>query len=291
MSDTPPSDPNQISAEILRPTTDAETFDGLRQRIRDRFATLSPHLQRIARSALEEPNSFALNTTAKIAADLDIQPSTLIRFAKEFSYSGFSDLQRVFRQRLIEGEPTVRERVYSEETARPEPPNVRELLQTCVAAHVAALNHLVKTCDTDSLAKAVEMLRGARHVYIAGLRRSRPIAAYLAYALTRSERASSLLDFAGGMAGPQIATIGPDDVLVAIAFPPYSRPVVDIVLDAYVSGRKVLAITDGPASPLASNSQLQLYVDAGAASAFQPISGAIGLVQTLITALNWAKAG
>ncbi|QDO99451.1 MurR/RpiR family transcriptional regulator [Ferrovibrio terrae] len=291
MSDTPSQKSGQISTEITRPPVDAETFDGLRQRIRDRFSTLSPHLQRIARSSLEEPNSFALNTTAKIAADLDIQPSTLIRFAKEFGYSGFSDLQRVFRQRLIEGEPTVRERVYSEETARPEPPNVRELLQTCVAAHVAALNDLVKTCDTDSLARAVEMLRGARHVYIAGLRRSRPIAAYLAYALTRSERASSLLDFAGGMAGPQIATIGPDDVLVAIAFPPYSRPVVDIVLDAYVSGRKVLAITDGPGSPLASNSQLQLYVDAGAASAFQPISGAIGLVQTVITALNWSKAG
>lgn len=268
---------------------DAETFDGLRQRIRDRFTTLSPHLQRIARASLEEPNSFALNTTAKIAGDLDIQPSTLIRFAKEFGYSGFSDLQRVFRQRLIEGEPTVRERVYSEETARLGPPDVRELLQTCVTAHVAALNDLLKHCDTDSLAKAVELLRNARHVYIAGLRRSRPIAAYLGYALTRSERASSLLDFAGGMAGPQIATIGPDDVLVAIAFPPYSRPVVDIVLDAYVSGRKVLAITDGPASPLASNSHLQLYVDAGAASAFQPISGAIGLVQTLITALNWTS--
>lgn len=290
MSDAPSHTSDPSAAEILQPPTDAETFEGLRQRIRDRFSTLSPHLQRIARSSLEEPNSFALNTTAKIAADLDIQPSTLIRFAKEFGYSGFSDLQRVFRQRLIEGEPTVRERVYSEETARPEPPNVRELLQTCVAAHVAALNDLVKTCDTDSLARAVELLRDARHVYIAGLRRSRPIAAYLAYALTRSERASSLLDFAGGMAGPQIATIGVDDVLVAIAFPPYSRPVVDAVLDAYVSGRKVLAITDGPGSPLATNSHIQLYVDAGAASAFQPISGAIGLVQTVITALNWSKA-
>jgi DNA-binding MurR/RpiR family transcriptional regulator len=287
MSDQPASNASAISADDLVISPGTETFDGLRQRIRDRFPTFSPHLQRIARASLEEPNGFALNTTATIAADLEIQPSTLIRFAKELGYSGFSDLQRVFRQRLIEGEPTVRERVYSEETARPGPLNVRDLLQTCVAAHVAALNDLLTHCDADSLARAVDMLRQARHVYIAGLRRSRPIAAYLAYALTRSERASSLLDFAGGMAGPQIATIGPDDILVAIAFPPYSRPVVDVVLDAYVSGRKVLVVTDGPTSPLASNSHVQIYVDAGAASAFQPISGAIGLVQTLVTALNW----
>lgn len=291
MRDKPIPLQNSMPPESPNPKPEAETFDGLRQRIRDRFATLSPHLQRIARASFEEPNGFALNTTAKIAGDLDVQPSTLIRFAKEFGYSGFSDMQKVFRQRLIEGEATVRERVYSEETARPEPPDVRELLHTCVSAHVAALNNLIKTCDLDSLSKAVEMLRGARHVYIAGLRRSRPIAAYLAYALMRSERPCSLLDFSGGMAGPQIATIGPNDVLVAIAFPPYSRPVVDIVLDAYVGGRTVLVITDGPASPLAANSQLQLYVDAGAASAFQPISGAIGLVQTLITALNSTKGG
>ena len=57
-------------------------------------------------------------------------------------------------------------------------------------------------------------------------------------------------------------------------------------VDAFVSGRKVLTITDGPDSPLASNSQVQLYVDAGAASAFQPISAAIGLVQALVTAVG-----
>ncbi|MEK9967739.1 MAG: MurR/RpiR family transcriptional regulator [Ferrovibrio sp.] len=277
-----------MSDLTIPPRPDAETFDGLRQRIRDRFALLSPHLQRIARASFEEPNGFALNTTAKIAGDLEIQPSTLIRFAKEFGYSGFSDMQKVFRQRLIEGEATVRERVYSEANSRPTPPDVAELLRSCVTAHVAALNNLLESSNTEAIANAIEMLRNARHVYIAGLRRSRPIATYLSYALTRSERPCSLLDFAGGMAGPQIASIGPDDVLVAIAFPPYSGPVVDVVMDAFVSGRKVLTITDGPDSPLARNSQMQLYVDAGAASAFQPISAAIGLVQTLVTALTWS---
>lgn len=291
MSDTQPTAQNQTPLESPMSKPEAETFDGLRQRIRDRFATLSPHLQRIARASFEEPNSFALHTTAKIASDLEIQPSTLIRFAKEFGYSGFSDMQKVFRQRLIEGEANVRERVYSEASSRPAPPDVAELLRSCVTAHVTALNNLLKTSDIESIARAIDILRDARHVYIAGLRRSRPIATYLSYALMRSERPCSLLDFAGGMAGPQIATIGAEDLLVAIAFPPYSRPVVDVVMDAFVSGRKVLTITDGPNSPLAANSQIQLYVDAGAASALQPISAAIGLVQTLVTALTWTAPG
>lgn len=287
MSDIPVPAQRPVSSDNPMSKPDAETFDGLRQRIRDRFAALSPHLQRIARASFEEPNGFALHTTAKIASDLEIQPSTLIRFAKEFGYSGFSDMQKVFRQRLIEGEATVRERVYSEASNRPTPPDVAELLRSCVGAHVAALNNLLATSKTESITHAIEMLRGARHVYIAGLRRSRPIAAYLSYALMRSERPCSLLDFSGGMAGPQIATIGAEDLLVAIAFPPYSRQVVDTVMDAFVSGRKVLTITDGPGSPLAANSHAQLYVDAGTAAAFQPISAPIALVQTLVTALTW----
>jgi DNA-binding MurR/RpiR family transcriptional regulator len=262
-----------------------ETFDALRQRIRSRFPELSPHLQRIARSSLEEPNRFALNTTPVIAAALDIQPSTLIRFAKEFGYAGFSDLQRVFRQRLIEGEATVRDKVLKQSEGAP-PPDVHAVFQACIAAHSDALRRLAQSCDIDALSRAVQMLNTARHVYVAGLRRSRPIAEYLHYALIRGERACTLLDFSGGMAGPQIATISDDDLLVAIAFPPYSVPVVDAVMDAHVSGRRTLALTDSAKSPLARYSEVALCLEPDTESRLQPISGAIALVQTLVTALS-----
>ncbi len=268
-----------------------ETFEALRRRVRERFPDLSPHLQRIARASLEEPNGFALNTTSTIAETLGIQPSTLIRFAKEFGYSGFSDLQRVFRQRLIEGAAKVRDQVEQQNARRLTPPDLKEILDSCIEAQVAALRRLGRSCSPETLADAVEMMRSARHIYVAGLRRSRPIAAYLMYGLIRSEHSCSALDFTGGMAGPQVSTMGPEDLLIAIAFPPYSQPVVDAVLDANVSGRRVLAITDGADSPLAHNAQLALFVEADAAAQLQPISGAIGLVQTLITALGQAWVG
>lgn len=262
-----------------------ETFDALRQRIRDRFTGLSPHLQRIARASLEEPNGFALNTTPVIAASLEIQPSTLIRFAKEFGYSGFSDLQRVFRQRLIEGEATVRDRVLARDETAP-PPDARAMLETCIAAHRGALDLLHEKCDIETLNRTIQILRNARHIYIAGLRRAHPIAEYFHYGLIRGERAASLLDFSGGMAGPQIATFGPEDVMFAVSFPPYSKPVLDVVMDAHVSGRRICAVTDSAESPLARYSEVALLIDTGANSRLQPISGAIALVQTLVTAIT-----
>ena len=256
------------------------TFDTLRQRIRDNFQNLSPHLQRIARASLDDPNTFAISTTSKIAESLSIQPSTLIRFSKEFGFQGFSDLQKVFQQRLIEGEATTREQVLSETTTAPK--EVEDVLGNVVSASIDSLERLRGGANAGNIANAVELLRTAKHVYVAGLRRSRPVADYLVYGLLRTERPSSLLDFAGGMAGPQISTIDNSDVLVAIAFPPYSTPVVNAVMDAFVSGKKTIVITDDPESPLARNSQISLLVDADAKAPFQPMSGPMGLVQALL---------
>lgn len=272
-----------------KPSDGQETFDALRSRIRTRFESLSPHLQRVARAALEQPNAFALSTIAVIAGELGVQPSTLIRFAKEFGYGGFSDMQRVFRHRLIEGAADTREQVYQRQALRP-PADLAAILEGSIDALVASLEELRGSISTEDLARAIEMLERADHVYIAGLRRSHAIATYLAYGLARSERQCSLLDFGGGMAAQQVANMKADDLLVAIAFPPYSEPVVDVVVDCHLSGKQVLALTDSPHSPLARHARLGFYVDNAATGQFRPISGAIALVQTLVSGLGHASA-
>jgi DNA-binding MurR/RpiR family transcriptional regulator len=265
-----------------------ETFEALRTRIRSRYEKLSPHLQRVGRSALEQPNDFALCTTVSLAGTLGIQPSTLIRFAKEFGYSGFSEMQRIFRLRLIEGAADMREQVYATQAARP-PPDLAARLHGSIDALVASLEELRRTVSTADLAQAVSMLERAEHIYIAGLRRSRAIATYFAYGLARSEQQCSLLDFGGGMASQQVANMTARDLLVAIAFPPYSEPVVDVVVDSHLSGKPVLALTDSPHSPLARHAKLAFFVDNASTGQFRPISGAIALVQSLVSGLGQAE--
>jgi DNA-binding MurR/RpiR family transcriptional regulator len=268
-----------------RTSGNLETFEALRSRIRARFGALSPHLQRIARAAMEQPNVIALSTIASIAGELGVQPSTLIRFAKEFGYPGFSDVQRIFRMRLIEGEADMRERVFEKQAERPRA-ELAAVLDASITASATSLEELRNSITTGDLADAVAMIDGASHVYVAGLRRSRAIATYFAYGLSRAERRCSLLDFGGGMAAQQVANMRPDELLVAIAFPPYSEPVVDVVVDCHLSGKPVLAITDSAQSPLARHARLAFFVDNAATSQFRPIAGAIVLVQTLVSSLG-----
>jgi DNA-binding MurR/RpiR family transcriptional regulator len=265
-----------------------ETFDALRNRIRDRFDSLSPHLQRIARASLDQPNAFALSTIATIAAQTGVQHSTLIRFAKEFGYSGFSEMQQVFRHRLIEGAPVYREQVYEERTAGTRPDGLAGILHECIDEQIASLEK-VRSTEPDAIARALSMLDAADHVYVAGLRRSRPIAAYLAYGLMRSEHKCTMVDFGSGMAEQQIANMGANDLLVGIAFTPYSPPVVDVVREAHLRGRSIISLTDMPSSPLAQNSTVAFFVDNSDHGQFRSIAGAIGLVQTLLVGLMPAE--
>ena len=264
----------------------AETFEDLRRRVHDRFEDLSPHLQRVARLMLDQPNEVALQTIAAIAERLEVQPSTLIRFAKTFGYNGFSRMQQIFKLRLIEGGAGNRERVYVELEASGDPSNVSVALNSCIDTLMTSLESLRENIHHDDLERAVELCLSARHIYIAGLRRSRPIAAYLAYGLTRLERHCSLLDFGGGMATQQVANMGHEDLLFAMSFTPYSPPVVDVVRDAHFQGLPIITMTDTFSSPLASNSAIVFCVDNEATGQFRPISGAIGLVQAIIVSLG-----
>ena len=266
-------------------------FDRLREVFQHRFETLSPHLKRIAQYALEDPNRFALQTVAETAQETGVQPSTLIRFAKVFGFSGFTEMQRIFRLRLIEGAAPFRGEIHEhrgelQEAAKDDP---SAILNGFADASARALDHLKADIDGDALRQAVRMMDGARAIYVIGQRRAFPVAAYLAYGLIRLEYRCHLLDSVGGMVPQQVATMRNDDLLIAVSFAEYSPPVVDIVSDAYIRKVPVLALTDSMTSPLARNSSLYFVVRDAEVHRFRPLAAPIVLAQSLIIALGYYR--
>ena len=74
-----------------KPTDSLET---LRTEIAQQYDELSPRLKQVASYVLDNPNDIALETLSVIAGRCDVQPSTIVRFAKLFGYSGASEMQR-----------------------------------------------------------------------------------------------------------------------------------------------------------------------------------------------------
>lgn len=82
--------------------TTASNLSELQQQIRDRYDNLSKRLQQVSRYVLDNTNSVAFDTVAVIAERADVPPSTLIRFANAFDFSGFNEMKQLFRMNLVE---------------------------------------------------------------------------------------------------------------------------------------------------------------------------------------------
>ena len=76
--------------------------DELLQRIAQEFETLPRQLQNIASYLERERANIMVQRINEIAAGCDVHPSAVVRFAQRFGYSGFSEMQAVFRNDYTE---------------------------------------------------------------------------------------------------------------------------------------------------------------------------------------------
>lgn len=273
---------------MARATTPS-SFDDLKQRIGSRYGELSGRLRQIAEFALEHPNDMALGTVATVAAQAGVQPSAIVRFANSFGYGGFSDLQQVFRERLVAASPTYRQRI---DVMRTRTGTVRKVdgsgsvLNQFADDGIAALQHLRDTIDPADLTRAVSVLSRASEVYLLGQGRAFPVAYYLYYAIARLDLRAHLLDGIGGLLHEEARAASRDDVLIAVSFKEYSRDVAAIVEEAAGRGVKIIALTDSPLSPIARHASVSFEVDQSPVLPFRSLVAPLCLAQSLVVALG-----
>lgn len=267
----------------------------LQDEIRRRYDTLSKRLKQVARYILDNSNSVAFDTVASIAQQADVPPSTLIRFANAFGFSGFNEMKQMFKQHLMEetANYTERARLFRQTTTDdatpPETPT--EILNMFTMVNTQALQRLAMQTSGDDLQRAVALLAEAENIYVIGLRRSFSVASYLTYALRHLDRKAFLIDGLGGMFTEQLSLVGPKDVVVAVSFSPYAREVVELVeLGAQRKARQI-AITDSQVSPLAAFSDVCFVVREAQVDGFRSQVASLCLAQTLAVslALNSSK--
>lgn len=267
----------------------------LQDEIRRRYDTLSKRLKQVARYILDNSNSVAFDTVASIAQQADVPPSTLIRFANVFGFSGFNEMKQMFKQHLMEetANYTERARLFRQTTTDdatpPETPT--EILNMFTMVNTQALQQLAMQTSGDDLQRAVALLAEAENIYVIGLRRSFSVASYLTYALRHLDRKAFLIDGLGGMFTEQLSLVGPKDVVVAVSFSPYAREVVELVeLGAQRKARQI-AITDSQVSPLAAFSDVCFVVREAQVDGFRSQVASLCLAQTLAVslALNSSK--
>jgi DNA-binding MurR/RpiR family transcriptional regulator len=264
----------------------AKSLESLRSDIVRRYEELSPRLQQVAKYVLENPNDLALQTLAVIAERCEVQPSTIVRFAKTFGYEGASDMQELFKDEMLTQSPSPsyaeRIRQFSRRAGTAGALAPQDVMHEFADSNILALEHLKSSVRKADLERAVDLIAGANAVYIVGLRRSFPVASYLAYALRHVDKRAYLLDGVAGMLAEQSTMLTSKDLLIAISFQPYAAETVEIVGSTREQKAKIIAITDSRLSPIAGPSDLVFEIKDAEVRQFRSLTASLCLAQTLV---------
>lgn len=267
--------------------TTAHHLVELEQQIRDRYPSLSKRLQQVAGYVLENPNSIAFDTVAVIANHADVPPSTLIRFANAFEFSGFNEMKQLFRQKLVEETNSYTERAQILKQGREEGTleTPAQVLHQFSQANMMALQQLSNTIPANDLDEAIKLLANAETVYVVAMRRAFSIATYLTYALSHLEKRVVLIDGLGAMGAEQMAAIGENDLLISASFSPYSPETVEMSNKAKLRGARQIVFTDTQLSPLAANGEVTFLIKEAEVESFRAQNATLCLAQSLVIAL------
>ena len=252
----------------------------LLQRLNHSGKRLSKSHRRIAECIVTHYDKAAFMTASKLGEYVGVSESTVVRFAAALGYDGFPQLQKAL-QELIRHRLTATQR----------------LEMTGDMGHAQVLNKVLKTdiqnirttldeLDLATFDAVIESILQARNLYVLGLRASAPLAEFFGHYLnfifpnvhTVTSGVSDVFE--------QIARISDEDVLIGISFPRYPSHTVKAMKFARSRGATLIAITDGPLSPLHAEANLCLMAKSDMASFVDSLAAPISLINALIVALS-----
>ena len=264
------------------PSGAPDTLDALCRKIAARGDTLPKRLRQCADYVTQNPDRVAVSTVAELAQAAEVQPSAVMRFCQEFGFSGFSQMQRLFREEYSRKWPDYATRLQNLRRTGESGPAV--LLAEFVEAGRTSLENLMRTVDVATLERAVEILAGSPVIHLVGYRRAFPVASYLAYALEKMAIPCVLHSAVGHLASSH--ALRPGDAVLAITFAPYSAETVAFAETAHAGGHDVVALTDSLSSPLHRLGVVPLLVSEVDVGAFRALSATFALALGLAVAVG-----
>lgn len=197
--------------------------------------SLTPTERRIAEIILAEPTLLAFGTVSDLASRVGTSRPSIVRFANKLGFEGYSDLQREVRNDVSRQLTSPSERIRQESNS-----SERDTLEGAIGAVFEAVE--------GRLADLVKPIARATHVWILSGETSRAGAYAFQSGLSMIRPGVTLLD--DRTLGRELSNTSKEDVAVVFDFFRYRRAVIEASEVLFDLDIPIVAITDGPLSPL-----------------------------------------
>ncbi len=253
-------------------------------KINDALPNLSKGQKLIGKYIVSNYDKAAYMTASALGAEAGVSESTVVRFANEMGFDGYPALQQQILETVRVRMTTV-QRVNAANTRMDE----NEVLDMVLSADAEKIRTTLESIDREAFAGAVDMILGAKNIYILGMRSSAVLAEFMSYYFGLLFDNVRLIRAGGSEIFEHLMKIHSDDVFIAISFPRYTTTIVSATEYASSMGAKVVAITDSYSSPIVPHSSVALIAKSEMASFVDSLVAPMSIINAMIAYIGKKK--
>jgi DNA-binding MurR/RpiR family transcriptional regulator len=242
-----------------------------------RHPGFSPIQRRMAEYVLRNYQDVAFMGVIELARAAGVSPAAVVRFAVALEFRGYPAFQRVLRG-IIRRELRQVDRF----AASLRIDSGRRLVDRVLAQELSNLERLRANADGTALKEAVRIIAGASGVAVVGFRASSTLANYVWYNLKKVKPQVHLYTSPGSVTLDELILADRKLAVIFIAFPRYSRELLDLAALVRAEDFPVIGITDNELSPLVPFCRRSLLVEVGEVSFTDFYAAPIALANALV---------
>jgi len=257
-----------------------ETYDTI-ARINEKFNKMSKSHKKLATFVIDHYEQAAFMTAAKMAKTVGISEATVVRFAYALEYDGYPEFQASLAnwvKKKLDSVQSIGAKYGSSTQA--------EILTSVLSADIEKIEDTIEHIDAQAFEAAVDIILGAKHVYIIGLRSCKPMAQFLHFYLNIIRGDVNLIDSTStSETFEQMLRINEKDVVIGISFPRYSMRTLKAMEMANDKNAKVISITDTIHSPMCLYSSCNLLARSDMVSIVDSLVAPLSVINALVVAM------
>lgn len=250
-----------------------------------RTPSLSKGQRAIAAFITAHYDKAAFMTASRLGRAVGVSESTIVRFATELGYAGYPQMQKAL-QEMVRGMLTSVQRINIGDDIW----GHDDYLKSTLMSDIENLRTTFENIDREAFAASVEAILQARDIYIVGVRSSSALASFLYFYLNLLFSNVRLINSSTGAdMYEQIFRAGPEDVVIGISFPRYSRRTVQTMQYAHDQGARVIVLTDSIKSPLTRTAHYTLLARCDMVSFVDSLVSPMAVLNALVVTLGMRK--
>lgn len=247
-----------------------------------RASKFSKGQRRIADFIIHHYDEAAFMTAAKLGEEVGISESTVVRFATELGFEGYPQFQKAL-QELIRSKLTIVQRLDVTRARMRDD----EVLRQVALSDINNIRRTIEDLDDSVFYNAVDAIVNARQVYVFGAGSCKHLAGFLTHYLQLLVGKARRVTVASpSQICEQMIDLSPEDVVIGISFPRYSKISVQAMHYAQNKGATVIALTDSVLSPIAPYATNLLTAHSDMASVVDSLVAPLSVINALIVALS-----